>query len=247
MSIIFPATATRRLSVRLREMSIDQAIGLCGLPAERPELTLTEMLRGVAASEQLSADHIGDPRLWSVEERALLVTKYLAEVCPDGPDFAVGAGRLSDFLLLDQDLQQDHVDLGIVGDKACTMVPLVGAAAQVLEVLCRKRYDWIVGAMACQMLVGGEEAPDWLTMPDVEGMKWVSARMDRLKALPESTFSEVYRAYWDGAARLTHFFNVDFDDEGIIMQPVEKEGADPMGPVRFPADACISSLARLLS
>lgn len=246
--IIFQHTRTRRMSVRLKELTISQAIGLCGLPAERHELTQTEMLRRVAQAEQPTADYVVDPLLWTVEERNLLVTKYLAQVCDDGPDFALGDGRLSDYIRLDQDLPTSRIELpGLVAGKRCAMVPLLGGAAQVLEMLCHKRGDWIVGAIACQIMVDNEDAPDWSAMADVEAMQWASARMDRLRGLPESDFAAIFEAYWAGAERLAHFFNLDFDDRGVIMQPIEKEGAGQLGPVRFPAASCVSSLARSLS
>ncbi len=246
--IIFQPTRTRRLAVKLRELTLGQSIGLCSLPANRHELTATEMLSFVATAERPSDAHLTDPRLWSVEERALLIAKYLAQVCDDGPDFSIGDGRLSDYLMLDRDLPAQRIELpGLVAGKACAMVPLVGAAAQVLETLCETRGQWFIGAIACQILVAGEEAPDWASMSDADGMAWVAGRMERLRALPESDFSAIYAAYLDGAERLAHFFHVDFDDAGIIMQPVEKEGAAQLGPVRFHAASCVSDLARLLS
>lgn len=247
--MIFKPTRTRRIALRLTELTLGQAIDLCKLPGERNELTTTELLRGVAAgADQPLPRYVTDPLLWTVQERTLLVCEYMAHVTSDGPDFAVGdVGHLSDYVMFDRDLDADQIDLGTVAEKACTLRPLLGVHAQALEVLCKTRGDWIIGAIACQIFVASEAVPDWSSMSDIAMMDWVRGRMDRLKLLPESLFEELFAAYWGGTDKLAHFFSVDFDDDGLVYLPIEKEGAGPLSPARFLADSCISSVAQSLS
>lgn len=247
--ITFPHTRTHRLAVRMKELTLGQAWALCELPGERYELTTTELLRHIAGqAEQPLPRYVTDPLLWTVEERTLLVCKYLAHVTTDGPNFAVGrSSNLSDYVMFDRDLPADpQADLGLVAGKSCKMHPLLGLHAQTLETLCKSRGDWIVGAIACQIYPERDVPPDWSGMSDVSMLEWVSKRIERIKALPESSFEELYLAYWHGTDALTHFFNLDFDESGLVFQAVENEGAGHP-PARFFASSCISDTAKQLA
>lgn len=246
--MIFSPTRTRRISVRLQELALGQAIDLCELPAERHELTATELLRysAVKADAPLPR-YVTEPALWTVEERTLLVCHYLSHVASDGPDFAVGGGKLSDYVMFDRDLTQDSTDLGEVAGHRRVMMPLLGIHAQTLETRCKSRGDWIIGAIACQIRREDDAEVDLLAMSEVERLTWVDSRMSAIRQLPESDFESVFAAYWTGVESLTHFFNIDFDDQGLVYQPVEKEGSGALGPARFLADSCISDTARSLS
>ena len=244
--MIFPHTRTRRLSVRLVELSLGEGMELAKLPAERHELTATEMLRFAAKNaEQPQPGFVANPLLWTVEERMLLVTSYLAHVADDGPDFSVGNARLSDYVMFDRDLPADSVDLGLVAGVERGLRPLLGAHVQALETTCKSRGDWIIGAIACQMFPKGTPEPDWVSMSDVAMLEWLDNSIARIKALPESMFEEVFAAYWTGADALAHFFRVDFDDQGIVCLPSDKEAGH--GPARFLASACISRVSKALA
>lgn len=241
--ILFPHIRTRRIAVRLRELTLGEAIAVCKLPAERHELTTTEFLRFVAsAAEAPQPQYLTDPRLWSVEERTLLVCHYLAQVSDDGPDFAVGgSAKLTDYVVFDADLAIDRLDLQVAG-KAMAMRPLNGLQAETLERACTDRGEWLIGAMACQVLPADEAEPAWADMSDVQALEWVKARSEAIRALPESDFEALLLAYSDGARRLHHFFAISFDDQGVVCEPNEQE-AGHRNPARFRAASCLSDAA----
>lgn len=248
--MIFKHTRTRRISVRLTELTLGQGMDLAKLPDDRPELTTTELLRYVAKDAEKPQPHyVTDPLLMTVEERMLLVVNYLAHVSDDGPDFAVGEeARLSNYVMLDRDSKADYVPLGVVAGKERIMRPLLGVHAQTLEMTCKTRGDWLIGAIACQVSIKDRPEPDWAAMPDVEVMEWVDAQIKQVSKLPESAFEEVYAAYFTGAEKLAHFFNVDFDGSGVMCRPVAVEGKEAgHGPARFLASSCISGVSQTLA
>ena len=242
--IIFPHLRTRRLAVRLRELTLGEAIAVCKLPAERHELTTTEFLRFVASEAEAPQErYLTDPRLWSVEERTLLVCHYLAQVSDDGPDFTVGrAGKLSDYVVFDSDLTQDRIDLGIVAGKPMAMRPLLGLQAEILERACADRGEWLMGAIACQVLPTDEPEPHWADMSDIQALEWVKAKSDAIRELPESDFEAMLLAYSAGARKLHHFFAMSFDDEGIVCESNAEEAGNQT-PARFLAVSCLSGAA----
>lgn len=245
--IIYPHLRTRRMAVRLRELTLGESIAVCKLPAERHELTTTEFLRFVAdAAEAPQERYITDPRLWSVEERALLVCHYLSQVTDDGPDFSVGRdSRLTDYVVFDADLAQDYIELDVGACKSMTMRPMIGLQAEILERSCANRGEWLIGAMACQLLPTNELAPDWAEMSDIQTLEWVKDKSEAIRSLPESEFEALLVAYSEGARKLHHFFVVSFDDEGIVFEPNAGE-AGHKNPARFLAVSCLSSAARRL-
>lgn len=244
--MIFPHLRTRRIAVRLRELTLGEAIAVCKLPAGRHELTTTAFLRFSASAAEAPQDRfITDPRLWSVEERTLLLCHYLAQVSDDGPDFSVGDAKLSDFVIFDADLGSDRVDVGLVAGKPMAMRSLLGLQAEILERSCTDRGEWLIGALACQLLPAGEPEPRWADMSDIQLMEWVKARTDAIRDLPESEFEAMLLAYHDGVRKLHHFFTTSFDDQGIVYEPNSGE-AGSKNPARFLALSCISRTARQL-
>lgn len=247
--IKFPYTRTKRMAVALEELTLGEGIDLCKLPAARHELTTSELLRAIAKkAEQPRPGYVTDPRLWTVEERTMLVCLYLSQVCDDGPNFKVGpAAQLSDYVTFDADLTADEIDLGEVAGKPRVLRPLLGAHAETLETICANRGDWIMGAIAAQMFERTEEVPDWSAMSQVQMLDWMKTRIEGVRAMKESEAGQVYAAYLVGAPQLRHFFNLGFDSGGIVFEPNEKEGeAGTFAPARFFASSCISSLARSL-
>jgi hypothetical protein len=244
--INFPHTRQRRISVRLKELTLGEAVALCKLPGQRYELTNTELLRNIAKdADQPRPAFVTDPLLMTVEERTLLVVIYLAHVTVDGPDFSVGDSKLSDYVDFTRDSTHDETDLGMVNEKEFVLRPLLGVHVQALELLCHNRGDWIVGAMAARLFKKGEALADWAALGDIAIQEMLTARMTLLKALPESHFDKLYAAYVDGDQALAHFFNVDFDDDGVIFIANGKEGAGH-APARFLATSCVSEISRRL-
>src|SRR5262245_7316563 len=99
--ITFSKIRTRRLAVTLREMTIGDTIYLCKLPPDLNEAGTTETLKRIVEPDaQPRGGQVTDPLFWTVQERALCIAHYLAHTQEDGnPDFAVGDGKYSDYLL----------------------------------------------------------------------------------------------------------------------------------------------------
>ena len=243
--ILFQPLRTRRVCVRLTELTIGHAQALCGLPPERPELLTTEFLRAVAAAaESPGPGYITDPRMWSVQERARLVCHYLSHVSTEGPDFAVGDGVLTDYLDFTADLAVQDRPVGEIAGREWVVRPLLGYQAELLERQCTTHGAWLIGAMACQCTT--QEHADMADMPEVDQLTELAARIDAIRALPESDFESLLLAF-DHACTgpLHHFLRLGFADDGIVFDPVPEKEAG-RAPARFRADPCISSTARSL-
>ena len=248
--MIFEPIRTRRLAVKLTELTLGDAIDLCKLPAERHERATTELLRRIAAeAKKPSEAHVTDPLLWTVEERAMVMCMYLAQVSPDGPDFGVGeTARLSNYIDLTRDLAIDSVSLGPVAKAERVMRPLLGIHAQTLELICTTRGEWVLGAIACQMFKADEAPPDWLALSDIALREWIEARMAMLRKSPESWVAEVLLAWERGAGELAHFFSIGFDKEGVLFHAKQEGGEEAvLPPARFRPLSCVSDEARFLS
>jgi hypothetical protein len=245
--IIFPGLRTKRLAVTLREITLGEAIAVCRLPADRNEATTTEFLRRVADGAQAPTKaYVTDPRLWTVEERTRLVCHYLSQVSSSGADFAVGDGKLSDYLRFTADLSAAEVPLGDVAGKARVLRPLLGVHVEMLERFCTSRGDWLHGMIACQIHEADQPEPDYLAFTDIQLIEWGRARFDSLRKLPESDFEELYAAWVEGRRAIEHFFVTAVDDEGVVFFPQDMTEAGPKTPVRFLALPCISKGTREL-
>jgi len=249
--ISFAHLRTKRVSVRLRELKLGEAIAICKLPAERLELTVTEFLRHVADGADRPTDtHVTDPRQWTVQERARVVCHYLSHTSESGMDFEVGdSAKLSDYVELAEDLPAASVSLGHVAGADARLWPLLGAHAEVLERLCKTRGEWLIGLLACQ--VGAAPLPDLTALGEMQAIEVVNARIEAVRSLPESHFEEVFAAYSLALSTLQHFFVMSHDDKGLVWQPRErgtegKGGAGLKHPARFPALSCVSATAREL-
>ena len=93
--IHFPVLRTRRLTVQLRELSIDESIAIAAMPVHLEEAAYTAFLRYAVVMDDGKNT---DPACWTVQERMLAVCHYLASVLEDGPDFSIGPGHYSDYL-----------------------------------------------------------------------------------------------------------------------------------------------------
>lgn len=236
--IHFPPLRTRRVSVALKELSLDQAISMCKLPPDRHEAAITQFLRfSAAGAERPRPDYVIDPRLWTVSERLRLVVQYLMGVTDDGPDFSVGRVRMSDYIDFNADPETMVID-GIEIDGVHLQIrPLLGLQAEALEILCSGRGEWMIGCIAAQILPVGEQ-PSWADMPDVSVLAWHKARMQAVRALPESQFERLVLAFHEHQPSLRQFFNIGVGDEGIVCLP--NEPGDEVPPGRFRPSSCIS-------
>lgn len=245
--IDFPQLRTARISVTLKELTLDQAIAMCRIPAGRHEAAITQFLKFSAhAAESPAQGYVKDLRLWTVSERLRLVVQYLMGVTDDGPDFSLGEGgaaRLSsyiDFVAEPEALVLPGID---VGAGAMEMRPLLGLQAEALEQLCSGRGEWMVGCIAAQIIPVGE-SPDWSGMSDVAVLAWHKARIDATRAMPESQFERLASIFLWGQIELRQFFHLGVGDDGIVCMP--NEPGDEVPPGRFRASSCISQSTRAL-
>ena len=243
--IHFPALRTRRLTVQLRELTIGESIAIAAMPLHLEEAACTAFLRFAVQSVK----GIEDPANWTVQERMLAVCHYLAATAADGPDFAIGDGRYSDYLdgATDIQTQAQQIEVGEVGGDTWHIRHLTGAMAESIERMTGEvqgisgRLHWLLGAMAAQMVRAGESVPD---ASDGEGAfdEFLVARMRVMAAFPESDFSALMALYLGGREKLHHLFMVEFTSDGIMVMPKGGAAAE-LPPARFPVRTCLSGLA----
>ena len=248
--IHFAPIRTRRLSVRLKEISIGDAIKLCTMAPERHEAAATEFLQMVLdEAKRLSEAHVTDPRAWTVQERMWCIASYLCVVSDGDFNFKVGDdAHFSDYLLAGVDLPAiSTVKLSEIGGDKWTMRPLFGAEAEAIE-LCQYeregkagRFHWITGAMAAQLRRNGEDAPDAI-ISHVDYVRWLRERVKVFEKYSESDFTALLREFWIGQDKLSHFFRISFDNFGIVALPTQEAG-EKICPARFPAVTCVSRIA----
>ena len=241
--IHIPALRSKRITARLQELSILDAIGLASIPDHLPEEATTAFLRAAVAE----ASGVADPQQWTVQERILAVCHYMASTFDDGPDFSLAGGqsRYSDYLLGDQQYSVPEIDIGELEGDQWVVRHLTGARAASIERLQGEipgisgRTHWQVGAMAAQMVPNGDGGPE---EGDGEIDAFLLQRMRVIAGFPESAFAILLDRYLGACERLQHLFRIGFDDDGLIVLPREDAGGLPAA--RFPAGTCITRLAR---
>lgn len=242
--IIFNPLRTKRLSVNMRELSIDAAEALCLMPEQLEQACTTAMLRSIVVNsdDRPLPGQVDDPLLWTVQERTFVMAHYIAHTTEDGnPDFAVGdAGRFSDYLV-DHSDYKDIVSLGLIDGDEIVMRPLLGFQAEAIERLVLggrmkpNRLSWWVCAMACQMLKADEEPVTGLS--DAEYTEWLYGRSLAFRELGESEFARLLHAFLDGTDALTHFFKISYMNTEIGIDP-RQEGSK-LPSARFPVRTAI--------
>jgi hypothetical protein len=252
--IEFRPLRTKRLALTLQEIAIGDAISLAGIPSSMYESQTSRFLSSVITqAEAATPAHVTDPRAMTVQERAFIVAHYMAHVSESAPDFFIGDGRFSNYLVG----QQQHVVptfvAGNVGGDAWSLVPLVGAAAEAIEELhgdipnrhgekITGEYHWMLGCMAAQLRKKDDAAPDPVT--DTEYSDWLRERMLVLSRYPESDFVQMLVLYRQAVRATRHFFNMDINNDGIVFpEEVAKEAVATLPPARFPVSTCLSDFA----
>lgn len=241
--IHFPPLRTRRLDVQLRELTLRESIELAAVPPHLHERATTAL---IACTVKTTGSGTPSIEEWTVQERAMVVAHYLASVTDGEANFAVGEGRFLDYLDAERDAAPDECEVGQACGDDWIMTQLTGRQAECMEAFCRSRVDWLLADMAARLRVAGKESPP----PVASGMgayqEWLQARAETIRDFPESDFEELYAAYVRGLAQLHHLFALDFDDEGHIVLPSQKEGGAVMAPARFRPAACVGRLAQAL-
>lgn len=245
--IHFPPLQTGRLDVRLRELTLVEAVDLAAVPPHAHEAATEALLRAVVTQ----ANGVPDPARWTIQERMLVVAHYIAHAGSDGANFAIGAGRFLDYLVNEVDTAPDDADAGEACGDVWRMRQLTGAEALAAERLCTSRVDWLLCDMAARLYVPGstDEAarPDPVDKPGPYA-EWLSERLSVFRAMPESDVEALFEAYERGRAALHHLFFLSFDDTGHVTlpKPTMEGGTSALAPARFPAAAGVGRLARWL-
>lgn len=242
--IHFPVLRTRRLTVRMKELAMIDAIGLAAIPPHLNEEATTAFLHAAVDDVQ----GVVNPEDWTVQERTMAICHYMASTLDDGPDFSLAGGkaRFSDYLLGEKDYPGEQVDVGTIEGDRWETRHLTGAMAGSIERLQGElpgvsgHAHWRIGRMAAQLIVNGDAVPD---VGDVDA--GLLARMRVIANYPESAFVQLLDAFEKARPELDHLFLLDTDEHGLMALPREGCAAD-MPPARFPVGTCITGLARYL-
>lgn len=242
-----PILRTKRLTVQLKHLSIGDAIAIARMPSQLEQAECTRFIK--AAIESIS-NGPKDPLDWTVQERALVVTHYLAATSEDGADFRLGeSGKYSDYLDGDNDYPgDDSISVATIENDSWKIQHLTGRMAESIERLIGNidispHLHWLIGSMAAQLVC--DKDGDY---PDSEGAydDWLLKRIKLFLMFPENPFEELLVACEQGRHRLHHLFHYTFDEDSgsIIFLPREGDGLLP--PARFPVSACLSEIALVL-
>lgn len=242
---------TRRISVEMSEMRIEDVEKLCEIPAVYEQRTVSELLRRICTPID-RPNVVADPRFWSVNERIYVVASYMAATRDDGPDFPVGAqdsdGHFSDYLLPDTDYVPD-VPFSY-GDDSLIFSPLLGYQAEIIEALIAggtyksTDFSWWCGAMAACVRDAGEEPIPYTDDASYEAE--LVKRITAIRSMADSEFVGLFQAYLGATMAGAHLVHAITSSYGVIASPVaeREKGVPELAPARFPAHSCISFGAR---
>lgn len=240
MSVYIPPLRLQTQTIQMQELTIGQALNIASMPVHLMEASTTAFLR--YATEK--AERV-DPLFWTIEERMIGVAHYLAATSDGEPDFPIGDGKFSDFLIPDDKPRLFMKDAGEVAGDSWHVRPLTGMLAESIERIASSGIGnftesayWTTARMACQMFRHGESIPDANTQSGELDL-WLSDRLKIIGAFPESDFMHLLVAFESARPALTHLFTVTSDDKGLVALP--KGGAG--SPARFPVRSCIGNWA----
>lgn len=245
--IQFPPLRTKRLNVNLKELSIGAAIKLCQLPSDMIEVGTSEFLRSVVTEpERERPGQVNDHLLWTVQERSAVVAHYLSATS-ESPDFEIGDGKYTDYLMMDRD-SCDPLPLGDLEGDNWILYPLLGAHAESIERLIRSgdledgRTGWWFGGMAAQLWRDNESPVDPLDEYELD--QSIKSRAAILSDFPERSAISLLSMYLQGIEKQSHIFRMTFTDEGIAFAVNPESEAADLPPARFPFSATLSEFTQ---
>lgn len=237
--MIIEPIRTKRIQFPLRELSIGDAIALCEVPSTLHERGTTMALRGIIADDAI------DPLHLTVQERAFVLAQYHAQTNGEEPDFTVGDGRYSDYLVYSE-YQIDDKFLCEQGDDRWSISPLLGLHSESIERLIlqerlqAKRHHWWAGAMASMLHnEATRKKPEWASMREFDIDEHIFAGATAFMSYPESAFLELLQFFLSGVESLDHLFRLDFQDDGIVFRQA-REGSAALPPARFHFNTAVS-------
>ena len=228
--LLIPPVALPHATYALRELTIGEAIGLVKMNPTAHEHTISQFLACVLT---------GNGRALTVQERYLLVAQYISATCVGEADFPIGdEAKYSDYLRMDKPLSLAPIALGF--DENWQLNPLYGWQAEALEDLCHSWQDWIFGCMAAQLVKADDSELPTIETPVAAYQSWLKERITIFKAYPERDFAELYHAFLIGFEQLNFYFDLGFDNEGLVCLHKEGQG---FAPARFQVSDCLTATA----
>ena len=228
--LLIPPVALPHDTYALRELTIGEAIGLVKMNPTAHEHTISQFLACVLT---------GNGRALTVQERYLLVAQYISATCTGEADFPIGdEAKYSDYLRMDKPLSLAPIALGF--DENWQLSLLYGWQAEALEDLCHSWQDWIFGCMAAQLVKADDSDLPTIETPVAAYQSWLKERITIFKAYPERDFAELYHAFLWGIEQHNCYFDLGFDNEGLVC--LHKEGTG-VAPARFQVSDCLTPTA----
>ena len=228
--LLIPQVQLPHINFDMRELTIGEAIGLVKLNPSAHEHTISQFLTCVLT---------GNGRALTVQERYLLVAQYISATCQGESDFPIGdTAKYSDYLRMNHSLSLEPIALGF--DEEWQLNPLFGWQAEALEDICHTWQDWIFGCMAAQLANKNDTDLPTLETPIAAYESWLKERIAIFKAYPERDFAELYHAFLMGIEQLNFYFDLGFDNEGLVCLHKEGQG---VAPARFQVSDCLTATA----
>lgn len=228
--LLIPQVQLPHINFDMRELTIGEAIGLVKMNPTAHEHTISQFLTCVLT---------GNGRALTVQERYLLVAQYISATCQGESDFPIGdTAKYSDYLRMDKPLSLEPIALGF--DEEWQLNPLFGWQAEALEDICHTWQDWIFGCMAAQLANKNDTDLPTIETPIAAYESWLKERIAIFKAYPERDFSGLYHAFLIGIESLNFYFDLGFDNEGLVCLHKEGQG---FAPARFQVSDCLTATA----
>lgn len=248
--IQIPALRSERINARMCELSIRAQVDLASLPAVLGEEQRRSYFLRAAVTE--SFGKVSDPADWTVQERIWAVATYLGGVGED-PNFWVGSeARLADYLYTDDPSRPESVDLAEFGAEGYSLKHMLGKESEIVETVCRTRFDWTLADMAVRLVRSGEPARPCPKQSPGEFQEWLTKTMSVYAQFAGSDFDQLWLAYRTGMSELDHLFRLVASEAGFLCIPKQRQGVSeqpapqlPLG--RFPVPSCIGQIARSLA
>lgn len=198
----------------MQELSFEQCLKISIIAPNFNEKRLTAFLKSALDS--------GDPLLLTIQERYLLLLKYLEK--QSNTMLEVNTDWSKVFLQSENNWTTEITQNGV------TVRQLIGMEAEFLEANCKNVAEWIACMMAFQLSYSNHEhlalLPD-RTNPQLFE-KQFKQRLDFFKKMPASEFDLCYQDFNNLNNELFTHLRLSVDNHGILVE----RGADD-APARF--------------
>lgn len=230
--------STARLQVRLKELTAADAIMLCDLPFADFERGASRLLQSIVVEdERPRRGQVQDPRLWTAQERALVISHYLAYRLTG--DFEIGDNaRYSDYVMETMAAPPEPVFIGEIAGERWMLQPLLGWHAESIERLVESesltpnRNGWSIGAIGAMAYAESEGPLDAHELTDAAADGALAERISGYMRMSESDFMSLHHAFFSTLPALDHVFRMAILDDGFGWLPATEVPGKP--PARFP-------------